>query len=67
MENTKEVSEKKQCDIHVVSNSSILESQLCPKCRKKGSLRGKTYLMFSRVCKNDGTIVKKPNHPDYNN
>ena len=49
----------------VVSNSSIIESQLCPKCRKKGSLKYKQYLMFSRECENDGTYVKLPTHPDY--
>lgn len=66
MENTI-INTEKPCTIPSVSNSSILESQLCPKCREKGSLRGKTYLMFSRICKNDGTIVKRPNHPDYTN
>jgi hypothetical protein len=53
--------------IHSVSNSIIIESQLCPKCREKGSLKNKSYLMFSRVCRNDGTYVKLPTHPDYTN
>lgn len=47
-----------------VSRSSIIENQLCPKCREKGSLKYKSYLMFSRVCKNDGTYVKLPTHLD---
>jgi hypothetical protein len=48
-----------------VSNSSIIKNQFCPKCREKESLKYKSYLMFSRVCKNDGTYVKLPTHPDY--
>jgi len=48
-----------------VSSSSIIASQLCPKCKEKGSLKYKSYLMFSRVCRNDGTYVKLPTHPDY--
>ena len=48
-----------------VSSSSLIESQLCPMCREKGSLKYKSYLMFSRVCRNDGTYVKLPTHPDY--
>ena len=43
----------------------IVENQLCPMCREKGSLKYKSYLMFSRVCKKDGTYVKLPTHPDY--
>ena len=46
-------------------SSSVIEGQLCPKCREKGSLKYKSYLMFSRVCRNDGTYVKLPTHPDY--
>jgi len=57
---------KKQLNISTSSNSSIIiETQLCPKCRQSGSLQYKRYLMFSRVCKNDGTYVKLPTHPDY--
>jgi hypothetical protein len=52
-------------DLGAVSSSIIIEAQLCPKCREKGSLKYKSYLMFSRVCKNDGTYVKLPTHPDY--
>ena len=62
-----ELSNNKALHIGGVSNSSIIESQLCPKCREKGSLKYKSYLMFSRVCRNDGTYVKLPTHPEYSN
>ena len=65
MEETSKNNETAQLGIGAVSNSSIIETQLCPKCREKGSLEYKRYLMFSRVCKNDGTYVKLPTHPDY--
>lgn len=45
-------------DTKLIKNT--IESQLCPKCREQGSLKYKRYLMFSRVCKNDGTHVKLP-------
>jgi len=54
-----------QLNTGAVSSSSIIEDQLCPKCRERGSLKYKSYLMFSRVCKNDGTYVKLPTYPDY--
>mgnify|MGYP007124305309 CR=1 FL=1 len=57
--------QKPQLNIGAVSSSNIIETQLCPKCRDKGSLKYKSYLMFSRVCRNDGTYVKLPTHPDY--
>jgi hypothetical protein len=68
MNKTEQTSDTPQTGISSLGatrNSSIIESQLCPKCREKGSLKYKRYLMFSRVCKNDGTYVKLPTHPDY--
>ena len=64
-EESKLEAQQEQLDIPAVSSSSVIESQLCPKCREKGSLKYKSYLMFSRICRNDGTSVKLPTHPDY--
>jgi hypothetical protein len=59
------IEQSAQLGIGGVSSSSVIENQLCPMCREKGSLKYKSYLMFSRVCRNDGTYVKLPTHPDY--
>lgn len=55
----------KQKEILHKTKNAIIENQVCPKCKEKGSLKYKSYLMFSRVCKNDGTYVKLPTHPNY--
>ena len=34
MENTKELSKKKQCDIHVASKSVTAKDLKCPSCKK---------------------------------
>lgn len=56
----------KQKEILHKTQNVIIESQVCPKCKER-SLKYKRYLMFSRVCENDGTYVKLPTHPNYGN